>query len=106
MVVADEDVDPDEVATLVRVYAELTGETVDVEQVRDRARTRLSTPDPTAFPSDLQDRLDDELRPKVLTAAVAIAEADGFVLDEEEALLSRLALALGMSPDAHRSTTG
>lgn len=102
MVVADDDVDPDELQTLCRVVKELTGQEIAAKDLLARATARLDAPHPTAFPPGLAQQIDTDLRPKVLAAAVAIAEADGFVLDEEDELLSRLAIALGLPPDAHR----
>lgn len=102
VVVADGDVDPDELSAASRAYAELTGRTLDAEQWRARAAARLASTEPTALPEGLSDGLDEVGRRRVLLAALAIAEADGFVLEEEDELLVRLVAALDLPTTAYR----
>lgn len=103
MVLADDDVDPDELGTLARVYGELTGRAVSVPDLEAHARARLADP-AVGYPSDIGEGLSDEHKQRVLAAAFDIAAADGFVLEEEEEQLIQLSQLLGMSEDAYRST--
>ncbi len=102
MVVADDDADPDELEMLSKVYAELTGQTLDPEQLAALATARLA---PAAVVPSL-DGLGDGLTPddkhRVLNAAFSIAAADGFVLEEEDEQLAALAHALGLTGNAYR----
>ncbi len=105
VVVADGDADPDELETLAARYAELTGASPSSEALSQRARSLLPAND--ALPdiplsASLGASLDDDQRREVLAAALAIAAADGFVLDEEDVQLMRLAHALGLSEEASR----
>lgn len=102
MVIADEHVDPDELRTLARVYGELTGRTVTVEHLEAHARARLADP-AVGYPGALGEGLSEAQRQQVLTAAFAIATADGFVLEEEEQRLTQLSQLLGLSEDAYRT---
>lgn len=97
MIVADEDVDPDEVAAAERAYDELVGKALPEGELARRAseaRSEGRSPEEVlrCLPSDL----DPEGREKVLTAAFRVASADGFVLEEEDALLRSVAAAIGM----------
>lgn len=102
MVIADGDADPDELGVLARVYEELTERTIEAPELETRARARLKTSDPTALPPSLAERLEDNAKRRVLLAALAIAEADGFVLEEEDTQLSALVAMLGLPPQAYR----
>lgn len=101
MVVIDGDADPDELLTLARVYEELTGREVSPAELRARAEVRLANPGPIDL-LGLGERLTEAGKRCVLGAAYAIAAADGFVLDEEDQLLARMADAMGLSMQAYR----
>ena len=101
MVIADDDIDPDELSTLARVYGELTGRELSTAHLEAHARARLV--DPTAgYPGDIGEGLDSDEKRRVLEAAFAIAAADGFVVEEEEQQLAQLAQMLGLTPEASR----
>lgn len=101
MVIADDHVDPEELATLARVYDDLTGRELSVEHLEAHARARLV--DPTVgYPGDIGEGLDHEGKLRVLGAAFAIAAADGFVMEEEEQQLESLAQLLGLNKQAYR----
>ncbi|MCH9687047.1 MAG: TerB family tellurite resistance protein [Deltaproteobacteria bacterium] len=103
MVVADGDADPDELTTLTRVYEELTGRTFSPEDLATRATARLEAAGAGAPAlAELGAGLDDDGKRRVLSAAFAIAAADGFVLEEEDEQLSAIAQALGLSSTAYR----
>lgn len=104
MIVADDDVDPDEVAAAEQAYSEFTGQTLPdgaFARAVTEARSQGRRPDDVlqCLPDDLPAADQD----KVLTAAFRVASADGFVLDEEDALLRQVAQAIGM--DAARTRT-
>ncbi len=101
MVIADDDIDPDELATLARVYGELTGRALSVDHLEAHARARLVDP-AVGYPGDIGEGLDADQKRRVLEAAFAIAAADGFVVEEEEQQLAQLAQLLGMTPEASR----
>lgn len=96
MMVADGDIDDDELAMIVRVYAEIAGETVDPEVLR--AEGAKMQDDGVTLANCLRglvEPLDDAARQRVFGAAFAVASADGFVLEEEDSLLANVAAALG-----------
>ena len=104
MIVADEDVDPDEVAAAEKAYDEFTGQALpDGELAREaadaRSRGRSSQEVLGCLPSDLE----ADAQAKVLTAAFRVASADGFVLEEEDDLLRAVAKAIGMDDDQART---
>ena len=107
MIVADEDVDPDEVIAAEKAYAEFTGQALpDGELARDaneaRSLGRSSQTMLACLPCDLE----QETQAKVLTAAFRVASADGFVLEEEDELLRAVAKAIGMGEDQTRTVLG
>lgn len=104
MIVADEDVDPDEIVAAEKAYDEFTGHTLpDGELARDaadaRSQGRSSQEVLGCLPSDLE----PDAQAKVLTAAFRVASADGFVLEEEDDLLRAVAKAIGMGEDDARA---
>ncbi len=105
MMIADEDIDADEVATVRRIYAEMTGETLSIAQLREEvtAACRAGLTVQTCL-ANLADDLDLPTRQRLLEAAFAVASADGFVLEEEEVLLGQVATALGLDDAQTRAT--
>lgn len=101
MVVIDGDADPDELLTLCRAYAELTGRTMAAEELLAQAEALLQVGAPATFEGLAAD-LDEVGKRCVLAAAYAIAAADGFVLEEEEQLLALMAQGMGLSTQAYR----
>ncbi len=104
MIVADEDVDPDEVAAAERAYDEFTGQALPEGELARRAAAakedgRSADQVLQCLPKDL----DEDAQQKVLAAAFRVASADGFVLEEEDALLQAVARAIGMDNDRART---
>ena len=102
IVVVDGDADPDELEIAAKGFADLTGRTLEIEVLQARVAARLASPDPTALPPELAAGLDEPAKHRVLLAALAIAEADGFVLEEEDELLVRLVGVLGLPRSTYR----
>ena len=104
MIVADEDVDPDEVAAAEQAYDEFTGRPLPEGHL---ARKAIEAKDAGRSAAEvlqcLPTDLDDDAQSKVLSAAFRVASADGFVLEEEDALLQEVARAIGMSGDRARA---
>jgi len=104
MIVADEDVDPDEVAAAEKAYDEFVGQALpEGELARQASEARSAGRSPEEVLQCLPTDLDLEGREKVLTAAFRVASADGFVLEEEDALLQSVAKALGMDTSESRA---
>jgi uncharacterized tellurite resistance protein B-like protein len=103
-VVAADELEAEETrASLRAVYERLTGAAID-EGVLDRGREHARA-QPGAWLSAaraLARTLAPAAREQLLGAAFEIATADGFVLDEEDRVLSTLAAALGMSEAEYR----
>jgi tellurite resistance protein len=104
IMIADDDVDPDEIETLRSVYQKITGQGVTAEALQDEALqmkaagvTLATCVGPLAY------GLDDRAKERVLAAAFAVATADGFVLDEEDEMLASVARALGMQDVEYQS---
>lgn len=102
MVVVDGEIDRYELAQVKGVYVDLTGETLDPAALASRAARRLHSDDPAQLHPDLGVGLDEGAKRRVMAAAYAVAEADGFVLEEEDQLLLLLSRALGLSEDVYR----
>ncbi len=104
MIVADEDVDPDEVAAAEQAYDEFTGQALpDGELARDAAEARSQGRSSQEVLGCLPSDLEADAQAKVLTAAFRVASADGFVLEEEDDLLRAVAKAIGMDDDQART---
>ncbi len=104
MIVADEDVDPDEIVAAEKAYTEFTGQTLpDGELAKEaggvHAQGQSSEQVLGCLPSDLE----HDAQAQVLTAAFRVASADGFVLEEEDDLLRAVARAIGMGEDEART---
>jgi tellurite resistance protein len=102
---ADDIVDPDELESVGTAYRRLTGAEPTAEDVQ-RETTTLRADEGAWLPSarTLGQRLSDDDKARLLTAAFEVAVADGFVLDEEDKLLATLAGALGLNETAYRQT--
>jgi tellurite resistance protein len=104
MMVADGDVDPEELATIRSVYGTMTGQLVDPEALEAEARAMMAAGMTlSACIHSMARELDVRGKRRVLAAAFSVATADGFVLDEEDELLSQVGRALGMD-DAQYKT--
>ncbi len=104
MIIVDEDVDPDEVATAETAYTEAVGSAPEAGAFARAANdAKAANQSPTALLEALP-ALEPNQQRAVLRAAFAVAGADGFVLEEEDALLQDIGRALGMDDAGVRST--
>ena len=100
MMAADDFVDDDELRTIVRVFKETTGEDVTAAELRAEADALPAGMRLGECAGRLAQGLDQEARLRVLGAAFAVAAADGFVVQEEDDLLTRLGRDLEIPKDA------
>lgn len=103
MMAADDFVDDDELDTIVRVFKETTGQAITADELRAEAEALPEGMRLGECADRLADGLDPEARLRVLGAAFAVAAADGFVVEEEDHLLARLARDLEISKDAYEA---
>lgn len=104
MIIVDDDVDPDEVATAETAYADAVGHPAETGAFgHAAAEAKAAGQAPAQLLEDLP-QLDATAQRAVLGAAFAVASADGFVLEEEDALLQDIGRALGMGDGEVRST--
>ncbi len=103
MMAADDDVDPDEVAAIIRVYKETTGEELSAAQLEAEAAALPAGMRLGECAGRLAKGLDRDARLRVLGAAFAVAAADGFVVDEEDDMLTRLAADLEIPKDDYEA---
>lgn len=107
MIVADEDVDPDEIVAAEQAYAELTGHALpDGELAREASDVRSQGRSLQEVLGCLPCDLEPDAQAQVLTAAFQVASADGFVLEEEDELLRAVANAIGMTDEQTRTVLG
>ncbi len=105
VMIADGEVDEQEVHTVSEVYRQLTGTEVSADVIRAKATLAQSQGrDLQAALIELAPHLSDEGKGTVLKAAVMVAAADGEFEASEQALISEIANALGMSEDQVRDT--
>jgi len=105
VMVADGRIDDEEVGTVCGIYQQITGEDVSPDVIRAKATIAQSQGrDLQAALADLAPHLTDQAKSAVLKAAVAVAIADGDFGDDEKALISGIADALGLTEDQLRST--
>lgn len=104
MIIADDDVDPDEVAAAERAYRDVVGQPIPQGKLAQcAADAKAANRRPTEVLQCLPSNLAPDLQEKVLEAAFQVASADGFVLEEEDELLQAVAKAVGMD-DARART--
>ena len=108
MTLADHRVADAEVIRIRWLFGELAGltglEIPTEEDVRDTiAQVRADGLELDAYLARVGPRLDVEGKRQVLQAAFVIATADGRVLDEEDAMLVRIARGLAIPPATYRA---
>ena len=104
MIIADDDVDPDEVAAAEKAYGDVVGQPLPQgELARSADDAKAANRSPAEVLQCLPADLAPDLQEKVLGAAFQVASADGFVLEEEDELLQAVARAVGMD-DARART--
>lgn len=97
MIIADQDVDPDEVTAAEQAYDDVVGQPLPQgELARTAAEAQAAGRSPIEVLRCLPSDLTDEYQHKILSAAFRVASADGFVLEEEDDLLKAVAKAIGM----------
>jgi tellurite resistance protein len=99
VMMADGDLDPDELAAVERVYRKITGVSLTPEQIRLEASLAGRDGLVLGRAAGLGRGLDEAARLRVFQAAFSVAAADGFVLDEEDTVLCKLARDLEL-PEA------
>jgi tellurite resistance protein len=105
MMRADDIVEPDELESVRTAYKRLTGELPTDDQLgRERAVLEADAGAWLPAAQVLGERLGDDDKARLITAAFAVAVADGFVLEEEERLLATLGAALGLNQASYRQT--
>jgi uncharacterized tellurite resistance protein B-like protein len=98
IMVADDDIDEDEVAMIARVYKEVTGDAIAPDDLRaEGEQMKADGVTLTNCLAGLSGGLDADGRRRVFGAAFAVASADGFILEEEDVTLANVAAALGYS---------
>jgi uncharacterized tellurite resistance protein B-like protein len=108
MALADDQVIENEVTRVRALFGKLAGLTeqqtpseADVREAFDRIRAE--GPQLDDFLVEVGRRLDAEGTRCMLQAAYVIATADGKVVDAEDAMLVRIARALGIEPETYRA---
>ncbi len=102
MVVADGDIDPEELTTAQRVFRDVTGVGISDVELRKEAEQMQAAGGKVAECLGAAAGLDLDARKRIFAAAFAVASADGFVLEEEDALLANVAAALGFTEAKYR----
>lgn len=104
VVIADGDIDPDELAAVQRHMDELRGTEVSLADLRALAEQLMA--EKTSVKQCLHGlpALDSKMAQRVFQAAFEVASADGFVLEEEDSVLAQVAAALRMSEAQYRGT--
>jgi uncharacterized tellurite resistance protein B-like protein len=103
IVVADGDVEAEEIEALRAAYKKICGKDLSVQDVKNEVRLTDGDSNVERFLLKVRDKLDAEDRKLVLRAAYSVANADGEVAESEDALLDRIVKALGMSDDEAKS---
>jgi uncharacterized tellurite resistance protein B-like protein len=96
MMMSDGDLDPDELTALRRAYADVTGRPGTEAELREEARTVVEQKLTPGSCAGLGDGLDEAGKLRVLDAVFSVAAADGFVVQEEDAMLGLIARDLGL----------
>jgi uncharacterized tellurite resistance protein B-like protein len=105
MIIVDDDIDPAEIETACRIYARATGESLDPDTLRSAAgQLKAGEVNVEDTLAGLSQPLDYQAKERILEAALDVASADGFVLEEEETLLATIAAALGITEGQYRRT--
>jgi tellurite resistance protein len=104
MTLADGRIAEDEVTRIRFIFGRVTDSDVSEDDVRAAVAEvqDAGTTVDERLASVAGELREDEKR-RMLQAAFAIASADGRVVDEEDALLQRIAKALGISPKTYRA---
>jgi tellurite resistance protein len=98
MVLADGDIDDEEVSTVCRLYEQLTGTVLGAAQVHEEAKSiRESHVGTAQFLSSVAGQLNDPGKEIIVKAAYLVAAADGVFMQQERDMLGEIAGALNMT---------
>lgn len=100
MLLADGEVDPQEVAMVSQVFQELTGQALSETEVHEEIeQAKADGRSAEDYLKSMADSLNDKGKETVIRAALSIANADGHLDDSEMQLLHRLAKVLQVKPE-------
>lgn len=100
MVLADGEIDDEEIATMVEISASLPGDGITEAEARaevDRAANQSE--DLVGYLIDVREELNDKGKLMLLKVALQVAMADGDFADEEKLLLMKIGEALTLDSD-------
>jgi tellurite resistance protein len=98
MLLADGEIDDDEVAMLQSQYEQMTGTQITEDDLREEiAVVRAAGGSPIELVQRLAPQLNDSGKETVMRAAYAIATSDGSFDDSERLLLAQIGQALGLT---------
>jgi tellurite resistance protein len=98
MMLADGNVDDEEIAVMRRIYGQLTDREISEQEVRAQiAEAEAEARNLGESLEELAPHLNDSGKEMVLKAAFLVAVADGEFHDEEKAMLATVGRSLGMS---------
>lgn len=104
MMIADGRVVESEVTRIRWIVGRLVERDVEEHEIVAAVeRVRRESMDLEVFIRRNVARFDEEAKRLLLKAAFAVATADGRVVDEEDQMLERLAVSLGIDPQTHRA---
>jgi tellurite resistance protein len=103
MMIVDEHIDPDEIRVACEVYKKQSGVDLDPKALEEAAH-HLKDGDVNVEETlhALSTALEFAAKERILEAALQVASADGFVLEEEDTLLATIAAALGVTEAQYR----
>lgn len=104
VVIADGDIDPDELRVVQRHVQQLRGMRFSEEELRASAERMMASRASVHHCLRGLPPLDPPTAERLFTAAFEVASADGFVLEEEDSVLAQVAAALRMSEAQYRGT--
>ncbi len=107
MTLADGRVEEAELMRMRWIHGKVVGRTVTEDEIRSIIDgVREAGLDIETYLERIRGELGREGRRRLLEAAFAIATADGRVLDEEDAMMCRIARALEIPPQEYRAALG
>ena len=99
VLLADERVDDNEVATVLNVFRQVSGEELSETELRVEIRAAEASPEATLEKLvNLGAMLDDRAKEMIVKAALLVASSDGAIDANERELIQHIAAAIEMSP--------
>ncbi len=103
MMMADGEIKPEEIATIRKIYGELSGRAVSEEAVtKEIARAKREGTDVAKHLAEFAGSLNDSGKELVVKAALMVALADGEFAAEEQALMNKIVRAVQLKPAHYR----